>query len=143
MIVAGVTRRWPTTAIESGTGTATAATPPTPPPWAMHRPGARTARLTTIGSVSRGSRLRAGECPERQALLVGSDVHLDLVALCEISDEDLLRQRVLDVLLNGALEGPRAVVLIVAVIDQEIRRRLREAQRQLFLAQALLHVARQ
>jgi len=54
-----------------------------------------------------------------------------------------LRQRVLDVLLNGALQGTGAEMLIVAVIDQKVGRALRQAQRELLFAEPFLHVARE
>src|SRR5206468_13038108 len=89
------------------------------------------------GGQGGASRLQAGESPERQALLVGRDVDFDLVAAREVADQDLLREGILDVLLNRALERPRAVVLVVAVIHEEVARRRRQPQRELLLAQAL------
>ena len=64
--------------------------------------------------------LGAGQRPEGQPLAVGRDVDLDLVAAAELAHEDLLAERILDVPLDRPLERPRAVALVVAVLDQEV-----------------------
>ena len=81
-----------------------------------------------VGAPAPGSRrasglgLGAGQRPEGQPLAVGRDVHLDLVAAAELAHEDLLAERILDVPLDRPLERPGAVVLVVAVLDQELDR---------------------
>src|SRR5213593_868322 len=47
-------------------------------------------------------RLRARERTELQALAVAGGIHLDLFTAGELADQDLLGQRVLDVLLDRA-----------------------------------------
>ena len=81
--------------------------------WARRPPG---------GAGAGGSGLGAGQGPEGQPLAVGRDIHLDLVAPAELAHEDLLAERILDVLLDRPLERPGAVVLVVAVLDQEVDR---------------------
>src|SRR5207244_1346463 len=80
--------------------------------------GAGRGRRSTTGGRKRaagGSRLRAGEGAEGEALLVRRHVYLDLVAARELADQDLLRERVLDVLLDRPLQRPGAEVLVVPV----------------------------
>src|SRR5205823_3939581 len=90
-----------------------------------------------------GSRLGAGERAEPQAFLVRGHVDLDLVAPRELADQDLLRQRILDVLLDRALQRARAEVLVIAVVHEETRGRGRQPERELLVAQALLDLAQQ
>src|SRR5690606_27796701 len=60
--------------------------------------------LRPITSVPIPSRLRRRAGPEREALPVARDPHLDLVSGAELRDEDLLGERVLEVALDRPLE---------------------------------------
>src|SRR5687767_8567942 len=80
---------------------------------------------------------RACQDPKLQLGPVGRDIHLDLVALRELAEEDLLGERILDVTLDGATERTGTVGLVVPVLHQEIRARIREPELQLFLGQTL------
>src|SRR5581483_9193580 len=71
-----------------------------------------------------GLRCRARQYAEVQPLAVRRDVDLDLVALREVAHEDFLRERILDELLNRSLERTRAILLVVAVLHQEVGRRI-------------------
>ena len=71
------------------------------------------------------------------------DVDLDLVPPRELAHQNLLRQRILDELLDRPLERPRAILLVVAVLHQEVGRRLGEAERELLLRQPLANVLEQ
>src|SRR2546430_11685863 len=85
-------------------------------------------------------RSRAGERAERQPFLVRGRVDLDLLAPRELADQDLLRERILDVLLNRALQRARAEVLIVPALHQEVRGRRRQPERELLLEIGRAHV---
>src|SRR5688572_18964025 len=73
-------------------------------------------------------RLRPGprEGAERQLVLPGCDIHLDLVAPGELAGQNLLAQGIFDVALDRALERPGSVGLVIAMLDQEIGRGRRE-----------------
>src|SRR5678816_881229 len=102
----------------------------------LDQPAARSPKGLRLG--------RACQDTEVQSLrTVGSHVHLDLVASREVAHQNLLGQRVLDELLNGSLERTGTVLLVVAVLDQEVRPRIGELERQLFLGQPLPHVFEQ
>src|SRR5258708_14084498 len=136
-MVSGLTRRVPTTSTESTCA-------PGPAPWACawadRRDGtahaaAAQAAATIIRRMPVRLRLRARERTELQPLAVAGRVDLDLVALGEVADQDLLGERVLDIALDGPLERPGAEVLVVAVLDQEIARRIGQLERELFVGE--------
>src|ERR1043165_1556096 len=80
--------------------------------------------------------LRAcGQDPELECIAAWRDVDLQLVTASELADENFLGERILDVLLNRPLQWPSAVLLVVAMLDEEIGRRARQFERQLFLRQ--------
>src|SRR5712691_3443365 len=153
MIWAAVSRALPSTAMLSTVGGASS--------WAQSAAGAppreaTAAEISRKRCISNGWRvstpdpsgcpaygalsLRAGQRPECQPLAVGCHIHLDLVAAAEVSHQDPLAERILDVALDGALEGSSAEVLVVAVIDQELDRSGREPD---LVTQAPLHLAQQ
>src|SRR5438045_9596082 len=103
MTLTGVLRFAPTTTMESGTG----AVPPTaaPPTCARHRRGAAAARLNKKRRVKRRITPSSRRVPGMPGAPCRGDVDFDLVTLCQISDEDLLRQRVLEVFLNCTLRA--------------------------------------
>src|SRR5687768_11928655 len=78
------------------------------------------------GPAPATSGLGPGQRPEHQPLAVGRDVHLDLVAPAELAQQDLLAERVLDELLDRPLERSGAIVLVVALLHQEVDRALGE-----------------
>ena len=76
---------------------------------------------------SLGLRSRARQDTEVQPFrTIRRDIDLDLVAFREVAHENLLGERILDELLDRPLERTRAVLLVVAVLHQEIGRRLGE-----------------
>src|SRR5215208_2747982 len=79
-----------------------------------------------LGRRARDSELELGP--------VGRDVDLDLVPLRKLTQEDLLRERVLDVALDRPLQRPGPEVLVEPVLGEELRGCLREPESQLFLA---------
>src|SRR5689334_15103196 len=82
---------------------------------------------------------RARENPEIQLRPVGGRIHFDFVAAGELPEQDLLREWILDVLLDRPLERTRPVGLVVPVLHQQLGRRRRELDRQLVLGQPLPH----
>src|SRR5437762_4158220 len=89
-------------------------------------------------------RLRtAAKYAEIELLTVCGEVHFDLVALGELGEQDLLGERVLDVLLDRSLQRACSELLVVAVLHQERRCRLSELQGELFVTQSLLHILEQ
>src|SRR3990172_2338343 len=98
-------------------------------------PAPASAAATSTRRTGRVLRLGAGQGPELQPFTIERGIHLDFVAATEVPLQDLLGQRVLDEPLDGALQGPRAVVLVVAVLHQEVRARVGEAQGELFLGE--------
>src|SRR3970040_86250 len=59
--------------------------------------------------------LGAGQGPEHELVAFGAHVHFDLIPGGELPQQDLIRQRVFDVALNGPLERTRAEMLVIAV----------------------------
>src|SRR5688500_9030685 len=151
MIWDGLRREFPSTAMLSTAGGAGSwpksnAGPPTrrKPAVRMGRErrisrGRRWARRTPGGARRAALGLGAGQCPERQPLAVGRDIDLDLVAAAEVAHENPLAERILDVALDGPLQRAGPIVLVIAVLDQELYRRRGEldlvAQPPLYLAQ--------
>src|SRR4051812_15633272 len=88
--------------------------------------------------------LRSGrQHPEFERIAARGDVNLELVSTGELSDEDLFGERILDVLLDRSLERPRSVLLVVAVLDQEVSGRGRELQAELLFRQTAANVLEQ
>src|SRR5213078_3286111 len=85
----------------------------------------------------------AGQDPKLEMLAVLRDANFELVASRKLSDEDLFGKRVLDEALDRPLERPRAIVLVVSVLDEEIRGRIGELERQVLLRQPLPDVLEQ
>src|SRR4051812_47792845 len=65
------------------------------------------------------SGLGSGQRPEDQSLAIGRHIDLDFVPPTELSHENLLAERILDVPLNRALQRPSSVVLVVTMFHQE------------------------
>src|SRR5688572_20870871 len=92
------------------------------------------------GGSGTGLRLGAGQRAERKPLAIGRHIDFDLVSSSEVSQQYLLAERILDVALDRALQRAGAVVLIVAVLDQELDRGRRELD---LVAQAALNLLEQ
>src|SRR3970040_107323 len=60
--------------------------------------------------------LGAGQGPGHELVAFGAHVHFDLIPGGEPPQQDLIRQRIFDVALNGPLERPRPEVLVVPVL---------------------------
>src|SRR5690606_33097819 len=90
------------------------------------------------GSGSPDSGDLGGFLAEDQAVALGR--HHDGVAGAELAGEDLLRQRVLQLLLDGALERPGAVDRVEADIAKQGQGAVLDAQADLPLGQALAQV---
>src|SRR6185437_4746070 len=109
--------------------------------------GKRPARSQEAGRpLAPATSLRPGAArqdPKVQPVAISRVIDLDLVALGELSHEDFLRKRVLDVLLDCPLERPRSVLLVVTMLHQELGGRVGELERQLLLRQPLPHVFEQ
>src|SRR5687768_5315069 len=82
---------------------------------------------------------RTRQHSEVELVSAGSDIDLYLISLCELADEDLLRQRILDVLLDRPLQRPRSEFFIESVLYQERGSRIGELERQLLIPKPLLH----
>src|SRR5579883_2692640 len=67
-------------------------------------------------------------------------VHGDRVARLEAAFEDLLRQRVLELLLDRALERAGTVDRVETDVAEQVERPVAQGQRQLALGQALAQV---
>src|SRR4029078_5031800 len=93
--------------------------------------------MTTLGLRSTRQHL------EIEPLAVWGDVHLDLVVPREFTHENLLAKRILDELLNRPITRPGTVLLVIAVLDEEVGRLIGQLERELFLGQALPHVLEQ
>src|SRR5690606_16256413 len=107
-------------------GTSCAAAPRAPP--ARAAASSAMARKPRTGRADARPASGAGgrEGTEGEVLAVGCDVHFDLVAPAELPEHDLLAEGILDVPLDGTLERPRAIVLVVALVHEERRGRRRE-----------------
>src|SRR5688572_7808578 len=75
---------------------------------------------------------------ELEAVAIG--VSLDAISRQELAREDGLRQRVLHLLLDGALERPRAVHRVVSGFAQPVERRVVEHEREIAIEQAAFQV---
>src|SRR5690606_39583998 len=83
------------------------------------------------------------EDPDLESVACRVHVHLELLARGEIADQDLLRERILDVALNRAPQRPGTELLVVTLVDEEVERILREGHVQPLLGQARVHVLHQ
>src|SRR5262249_30985145 len=95
---------------------------------------ARPARALTSGA----RRLALIELGEGELAVLDADA--DAVARHELALQDPLRQRALDLLLDGALQRPRPIHRIEAGFPQEVARRVIERQLHVALGQALAQV---
>src|SRR5690606_22335772 len=86
-----------------------------------------TGRPRPNGSGSRGPCRH----PEFQTVAIRCHIHLDLVALRELAEQDLLRQRVFDVALDRSLQRTCTVRFVITVLHEKLRGRHREAEREL------------
>src|SRR6476620_2809238 len=86
------------------------------------------------------SGLRARQGTEDQAVALRGDIDLDFLTTTELAGQDPLGERVLDVALDGPLEGAGAVLGIEPVVGQEGDGALRQAH---LVPQAALHFAEQ
>src|SRR5688572_21054799 len=82
----------------------------------------------------------AAQNPEVELFAIGREIHFDLVALRELGEEDLLRERILDELLDRPLQRPCTEFLIIAVLHQELGGGLSQLERELLVTQALLNI---
>src|SRR5512139_547951 len=67
--------------------------------------------------------------------------HLDHVARPEVAPEDPLRQRVLELVLDRALERPRTIHRVEAGLAEQVARRRVEFEADVAVAEALAQVA--
>src|SRR5687768_2578905 len=75
---------------------------------------------------------------ELEAVAIG--MSLDAISRQELARENGLRQRVFHLLLDGALERPRAVHRVVSRFAQPIERRIVEHEREIAIEQAAFQV---
>src|SRR5258708_23767091 len=92
-------------------------------------------RLQLLGC--RGARRRLGEGEAELVALAGDP---DDAALGELAEEQLLGERLLDVLLNDAAQGTRAEQAVVALLGEPFSRRLVELDRDVAVGQLLLEL---
>src|SRR4029078_705420 len=97
---------------------------PLGPPARLYHRCSRSVRPVRAPSCLGG----AGRHPERELVLLRGDVDLDLVPLGELAEEELLRERVLDVALERPLQRARPVRLVVPLADEEVGGRLGEPE---------------
>src|SRR5215469_510713 len=64
----------------------------------------------------------------------------DMIAVQDFAIEDLQSERILNQLLDGALQGTSAEVRVVALREQQVFRRLGELQRNLAISEQATHV---
>ena len=74
---------------------------------------------------------------------VSRRVDLDFVAARELTKQNLVRQRILDVLLDGPFQRTRTVTLIVPVLHEQLCGRIGEANREVIFGHTLPHVAQE
>ena len=79
-------------------------------------------------------------CLKLRTLAVAADE--DRLALLDVAAKDGLGERVLEVVLDRAAQRAGAVLLVVALLDQELLRLGRELERDLAVDEALRELAR-
>src|SRR5262245_46830297 len=101
------------------------------PPIPISRPARSSTVLITHPAAATGpprsrrpltSRVRAGQRAEDQLVAFGRQVDLQLFSPAQVARQHPLAQRILDVLLDRALERASPVILVVAFGNQEIGR---------------------
>src|SRR3546814_10229135 len=107
----------------------------------MIRRPPRSTRTDTLFPYTTLFRSRAGESGLFEHQVPTFGIHAHRVAIAELPGQDLRRQRILQLLLDRALERTRAVDRVEADVAEQVERLVRHLDADAALGQALLKPA--